>query len=166
MVFDALVITVDGLPLHPLVVHAVVVLLPLAAIGTLAAAVRPAWRRSLGVPTLLVALAGTAAVPLATRSGSQLLASMGARDPLVFEHAGRAGALLPVAVLYVVLLAAAVLAERTALSPSGVGAMGRPPGPDRARIATGLAALAALAGVVTTVLVVQIGHTGAISVWS
>ncbi|MBC8092563.1 MAG: hypothetical protein H7Y15_11605, partial [Pseudonocardia sp.] len=46
-------LTLDGVPLHPLVIHAVVVLLPLAAVGTLAMAVRPVWRRSLGVPTLL-----------------------------------------------------------------------------------------------------------------
>lgn len=166
MVFDAQVYTVAGLPLHPLVVHAVVVLLPLAAIGTVAVAVRPVWRRSLGIPTLLVALAGTVAVPLATASGRQLLVSSGGGDPLVFEHASRAGTLLPMAVLYVVLLAAALLVERTALAPSGVGAMGCSPGPDRARIATVLAGLAALAGVVTAALVVQIGHTGAISVWS
>lgn len=166
MVFDAHVFTVAGLPLHPLVVHLVVVLLPLAAIGTLAVAVRPAWRRSLGIPTLLVALAGTVAVPLATATGRQLLASTGGGDPLVYEHAGQAGALLPMAVVYVVLLAGAVLVERMALSPSGVGAMGRSRGPDRSRIATVLAGLAAVAGVVTAARVVQIGHSGAFSVWS
>ena len=40
---------INGLPVHPLVVHAVVVLLPLAALGTIALAVRPAWRRPYGV---------------------------------------------------------------------------------------------------------------------
>ena len=33
---------INGLPVHPLVVHAVVVLLPLAVIGTIAIAVSPA----------------------------------------------------------------------------------------------------------------------------
>lgn len=42
----------DGLPVHPLVVHAVVVLLPAAVLGTIAVAVRPAWRRRYG--TLVV----------------------------------------------------------------------------------------------------------------
>lgn len=161
MVFDALVLTVAGLPLHPLIVHAVVVLLPLAAVGTLAVAARPAWARSLGIPTLLVALAGTAAVPLATTSGRQLKASQGGGGPLVAEHAARAGSLLPMAVLFVVLLAAAVLVGRRALAPGAAGHS-----PDRSRIATVLAGLAALAGVVTAALVVQIGHTGAVSVWS
>ena len=79
--------TVAGLPLHPLVVHAVVVLLPLAAVGTLAAAARPAWRRVLAIPTLLVALAGAVAVPLASSSGWQLRRTMGGGSPLVAEHA-------------------------------------------------------------------------------
>ena len=166
MVWDGQVFTVAGLPLHPLVIHAVVVLLPLAAIGTVTVAVRPAWRRALGIPVLLVALAGTVSVPLATMSGQQLQASMGGGSPLVVEHAARAGALLPVAVLYVVLLAGAVLVERTALSPSVVDAMGRSPRPDRARIATVLAGAAAVAGAVTTALVVWIGHAGASAVWS
>ena len=37
---------INGLPVHPLVVHAVVVLLPLATLGLIAIAVRPAWRRT------------------------------------------------------------------------------------------------------------------------
>lgn len=40
---------INGLPVHPLVVHAVVALLPLACLGTLAIAVRPVWRRQHGV---------------------------------------------------------------------------------------------------------------------
>ena len=40
VVFDL----INGLPVHPLVVHAVVVLVPLAALGTIAIALRPAWR--------------------------------------------------------------------------------------------------------------------------
>jgi len=37
--------TINGLPLHPLLVHAVVVLLPLAAVGSIIIAVVPKWRR-------------------------------------------------------------------------------------------------------------------------
>ncbi|MCW2828706.1 MAG: hypothetical protein JWQ67_2322, partial [Marmoricola sp.] len=40
--------TFNGIPLHPLVVHAVVVLLPLAILGTIAIAVRPGWRGKYG----------------------------------------------------------------------------------------------------------------------
>lgn len=161
VLWDGHVFTVAGLPLHPLVIHAVVVLLPLAAIGTLAVAVRPALRSTLGIPVLLVALAGAVAVPLATASGQQLQASMGGGGPLVAEHAARAAALLPVAALFVVLLAAAVLVERGTRVGSGAGSR-----PDRSRVATGLAVAAAVAGVATTALVVWIGHAGASAVWS
>lgn len=158
-------LSVAGLPLHPLVIHAVVVLLPLAAIGTLAMAVRPAWRRTLAIPTLLVALAGTVAVPLATDSGQQLQAAQGGGSPLVAEHAARAAALLPVALLFLVLLAAVVVVERSALSPSGAGRAGR--AHDGAGRAPGLlAAAAAAVGAVVTGLVVWIGHAGASAVWS
>jgi hypothetical protein len=166
-VLDAPVLSVAGLPLHPLVIHAVVVLLPLAAIGTLAMAVRPVWRRNLGVPTLLVALTGTIAVPVATVSGQQLQATQGGGSPLVAEHAARAGALLPVALLFLVLLAAAVVVERTALSPNPAGRTARSPdGGEPARTPALLTAAAAVAGAAVTGLVVWIGHAGASAVWS
>ncbi|MPV39164.1 DUF2231 domain-containing protein, partial [Georgenia subflava] len=69
---------IDGLPLHPLVVHAVVVLLPLAAAGAVAIAVIPPWRRRFGVLVALVATAGTAMVPVATRSGEAFMLRQGA----------------------------------------------------------------------------------------
>lgn len=156
-VLDAPVLTVAGLPLHPLVIHAVVVLLPLAALGTLAMAVRPVWRRALGVPTLLVALVGVVAVPVATTSGWQLNRALGGGSPLVLEHAARASVLLPVAVLFLVLLAATVLVERTALSANRVGRTGRSPSGD--------GVLAGAAGVAVAGLVVWIGHAGATAVW-
>lgn len=170
--------TVAGLPLHPLVIHAVVVLLPLAAIGTVLLALRPAWRRPLGVPTLLVALVGVIAVPLAITSGSQLRAALGGGGPLVVEHAARAAFLLPAAVAFLLLLAGGLHAERTARWRDGIARACRSrnvgPGtatarttitPARARVATALTALAAVVGVVVTALVVWIGHSGATAVW-
>ena len=63
---------VNGLPVHPLVVHAVVVLLPLACLGTIAIAVRPAWRRKYGVMVVACAAAATVLIPVATSSGEEL----------------------------------------------------------------------------------------------
>ena len=51
---------INGIPLHPLVVHGIVVLLPLALLGTILIAVRPQWRRPYG--PLVVAAALIAAV--------------------------------------------------------------------------------------------------------
>jgi uncharacterized membrane protein len=71
--------TINGLPLHPLVVHAVVVLLPLASLGVIALAVRPSWRARYGILVIAVAALGTAAIPVATDSGESLEARVG--DP-------------------------------------------------------------------------------------
>jgi hypothetical protein len=91
------VVTIDGLPAHPLLVHAVVVLLPQAAVGTLAVVARAVWRRGFGVPVFLVALVGLIAVPLTTTTGEQLKTALGGGGPLVAVHEQRAEHLLPYA---------------------------------------------------------------------
>ena len=176
-------LTVDGIPAHPLVVHAVVVLLPLAAVGTLLVVARHAWRRQLGVWVLLLAVAGVAAVPMAQLTGSQLAASYGGGSPLVAEHATRASTLLLPALAFLVLLAATVVLGRRADAASGApaaDAVFAATGSTRTRTATRSAAntaarqrvttvvgvLAALAGIAVTGLVVWIGHSGSVAVWS
>lgn len=157
-------ILVDGLPLHPLVVHAVVVLLPLAALGTVACALRPSWRAQLAVPTLLVALAGTAAVPVAALAGDQLLVALNGGSDLTRVHAERATLLLPFAVGFLALVVAIVVAERRARVGAGGGGHASPPAPTRLPVV--LAVLAAVLGVVVTALVIWIGHAGSAAVWS
>jgi hypothetical protein len=158
--------TIDGIPLHPLVVHAAVVLLPLAALGAVVIAVRRAWRRSLGVPVLLVALVGVAAVPMATTTGTQLWTALDVQNPLIDVHAQRAAWLLPVALGFLVLLAAAVLTElAVARAEGGAHAMRAATAPRRHHVATGLSVLAALVGLVVTAVVVWVGHAGSVVVW-
>lgn len=164
-------LTVDGIPAHPLVVHAVVVLLPLAAVGTLLVVARPVWRRQLGVWVLLLALAGVAAVPVATQTGEQLQHALNGGGPLVEIHEERAETLLLPALIFLVLLAATVLVgRRTEAGRSGDG-----PGAahavitenatlQRVTLVTGI--LAALAGLVVTGLVVWIGHAGSVAAYS
>ena len=68
---------INGVPLHPLVVHAVVVFAPLAALFGIAYAVLPGWRWALRWP--LVAVTGIAVVTafIATLSGQDLADSSG-----------------------------------------------------------------------------------------
>ena len=70
--------TFFGLPVHALVMHVVVVLVPLAAAGVVAIAAVPRWRERFGVLVLAIATAGLAAVPVATRSGGELEDRLGA----------------------------------------------------------------------------------------
>jgi hypothetical protein len=156
---------IDGIPLHPLVVHAVVVLLPLAALGAVVIAVRRSWRRTFGIPVLLVAIAGVAAVPMATATGSQLYAALGVQNPVIEVHMQRASWLLPVALAFLVVLGGAVLTELAAVRAE-VGAHAAPAAtPTRYRVATGLSVLAALTGLAATAIVVLVGHAGSTAVW-
>ncbi len=70
---------INGIPLHPLVVHAIVVLLPLATLGTIAIAVRPRWRTTYGPLVVAAALVATVLCPVATSSGEELERRVG--DP-------------------------------------------------------------------------------------
>jgi uncharacterized membrane protein len=79
-------LVLDGIPLHPLVVHAVVALLPLAAVGAVVIALRASWRRSLGVPVMLLAIVGAGAVPVATQTGEQLQGAL-PPNPAIQAHA-------------------------------------------------------------------------------
>ena len=107
-------ITVDGIPAHPLLVHAVVVLLPLAALGGLVIAARAAWRRRFGLVVLALTAAGVAAVPLAEETGEQLQGVLPAANPLIQEHAARGDDLLPFAIAFGVAVLLLVIAGRLA----------------------------------------------------
>ena len=61
-----------GLPMHALVVHAVVVLVPLSVLNALAYAVRPAWRRVLRWPTAAGAVISGVSAFVAAESGEAL----------------------------------------------------------------------------------------------
>jgi hypothetical protein len=76
---------VNGLPAHILLVHAVVVLIPLAALMTVLAAVWPAARRRLGILTPLAALAALILVPITQNAGNWLLARVHSTE-LIEEH--------------------------------------------------------------------------------
>lgn len=62
-----------GLPVHALVIHAVVVLVPLSALVVLAYVARPGWRRALRWPAVAGALVSGGAAYVAAESGERLL---------------------------------------------------------------------------------------------
>jgi hypothetical protein len=61
-----------GLPMHALVIHAVVVLVPLSALCAIAYVVRPAWRRVLRWPTAVGAVISGVSAYVAAESGEAL----------------------------------------------------------------------------------------------
>jgi hypothetical protein len=168
-------ITVYGIPAHPLVVHAVVVLLPLATLGGLVIALRASWRRRFGLAVLLVAAAGIGAVPAAKLTGEQLQAALQAGlppgqqlDPAVQTHAALGDDLLPFALVFGVALLLLLIAGRLADRERGAAQSAEADAQVTTtwrRVAVVAAALVAFTGVAATVQVVRIGHSGSAAVW-
>jgi hypothetical protein len=152
-VFD----TIAGLPLHPLVVHATEVTVPVTAMAVLLAALWPAFRRWAGVLPLALALASLVLVPLSTQSGEALEHRVGG-DALIEKHSQLADGLLPW-VIALVLVAAGLLAWTWKSRKADVPARGP------RWVVFALAACALVATTGTTVQAVEIGHSGATAVW-
>jgi len=167
-VFD----TFFGLPLHPLVVHATEVVVPLAAILVILTAAWPRFRRWSGYLTLTVTLVALALVPITTQSGEKLESRVGEND-LIETHSELADGLLPW-VAGLVIVAAALLwwnirERRTARASTAES--DRAPGTEPAKkklrwVPVSLLVLALLVSTGTTVQAVLVGHSGATAVWT
>lgn len=69
--------TINGLPVHVLVVHFVVVLIPLTSLGAILVACVPRWSRRFGVLVWIGALASLGAAVVAQESGEQFAQRVG-----------------------------------------------------------------------------------------
>lgn len=137
---------INGLPVHPLVVHAVVVLLPLAVLGTIAIAVRPSWRERHGPLVVGTALVATVLLPVATSSGEALEEHVG--DP--GAHAALGEQLIWFAVPLLLLAAALTWLDRRE---------------NRVTVLRAVATLAVVAALATAVQVYRVGDSGARAAW-
>jgi uncharacterized membrane protein len=145
---------VNGIPVHPLVVHAVVVLLPLAVVGTLAIAVRPGWRRRYGHLVVACAALATALIPVATSSGEALEERVGRPG----NHAQLGDQLIWFAVPLLVLALALVVLDRRATGAQASA-------PKRGGALTVVAVLAVVAALACGVQVYRVGDSGARAAW-
>jgi hypothetical protein len=149
--------TVFGLPTHAIVVHATVVLLPLAALVVLLHALWPTARRRLGIVTPLLAGVALVLVPLSTESGESLEHAVG-ESALVEKHAELADGMLPWAIGLFVIAAVLWLLDRRRARPSGTA---------EPRWLPIVAAVLAVVAVVGTVQqIVRVGHAGAEATWA
>jgi hypothetical protein len=155
---------IGGLPLHPLLVHGVVVLLPLTSLALILGAVWPAARRRLGIVTPLAALVVLVLVPITVQAGEALEAAVGGGDA-VEKHAALGMTLLPWAIgLFVVALAQWLWFRfaRPRLVSGGTDAR-VPTGVRIAGVVLAVVAIAVSIGAVATVIL--IGDSGARAVW-
>jgi hypothetical protein len=148
--------TIFGLPMHPLIVHATVVVVPTATLLVALAAVYPRFRDWVGPVPALAALLSCVLVPLSTGSGEELQHRIG-ETSLVEKHQELADTLI----WFVVPLAAVAVVGYWLQRRARTG--GRTPGKGLGAVVAVVAVL--LAGA-TLVDVALIGHSGAKASWS
>lgn len=158
----------NGLPLHPLVVHAVIVLVPLTVLGAILVAVVPAARRRYGSLVALVGAAGLASDIVAQNAG-EALEHLLPGDPAIAAHAALGDGLKYwVGGLFVVTVAFVLLHRFGAgqVRREGPGATTAPAvtGPNRI-VATVLAVLVVAVALGTGYQVYRVGESGAQAVW-
>ena len=140
---------VNGLPLHPLVVHAVVVLLPLAALGLIAISLVPKWSVRFGPLVWPFALVSLASAFVADQSGRELARKVGV--PVEHMQFGEQVKFAAAGVL-VLSLVVWLLDRRATKAKRSV--------PEKI-----LAALAIVVALVAIYLTVRAGDSGAQAVW-
>lgn len=148
-----------SLPLHPLLVHVPVVLVPLLAVGTVGLAVRRSWLERFGVLAAGLAVVAAVGTLLASQSGEDLQESV-RRTAAVRAHTELGDqAKVVVAAFLLTLFVWIALdwwwkrrgADR---APARAGLVGR-----------GLMVASLAFGALATVWVFRAGHSGATAVW-
>ena len=144
--------TIFGLPTHTIVVHAVVVLVPVAALATIAVALRPRWRERYASWMVLVNGLAVVITYVARQSGQKLFArldSIGGAG--VAAHHRQLGlALIWFVLVFFGLSVATWLVARS-----------RDTGP----APTIVAVLTAVAAAIVLYEVIRVGHSGTQAVW-
>jgi Predicted membrane protein (DUF2231) len=150
------------LPLHVLVIHAAVVVLPAAAVVAIVFALVPRWRWLLRWPTLLLGLGSLAIVFVARESGKAFLGAKPALAQLVKVHQERGNLLFyySIGFAFITILAALWLTGPSALA-SGRGAKTGGRRPVELVVSAGLVVMSVLIAWQT----VRTGDAGAKAVW-
>lgn len=148
--------TIFGLPIHPLLVHATVVFVPLAVVLVLGAVLVPRFRAWAGPVPAGVSLVALVLTPLSTATGENLEHQL-PHNALTEAHARLGDQLLPFTIALFVFAAAFWWLTR-----GRDGTDSRWPN----ALVVGVGALAVVAALGTGVQVTRIGHSGAEAAWS
>jgi uncharacterized membrane protein len=147
---------INGVPVHVLVVHAVVVLLPLATLGTIAIVVRPSWRVRYGPLVVAAAAISVVLCPVATSSGEALEERVGEPGG---DHAELGEQLVWVA-LALLLASAALVWLEWRRSKQEATEQAKP-----ATLIRVVAVVAVVAALASAVQVYRVGDSGAKAAW-
>jgi len=151
-----------SLPLHVLVIHLAVVVLPVAALTAIAFAVLPKWRWLLRWPALVLGIGALICAFVAKKSGDAFVSAIPALAQLVKIHRSRGNLLLWIVLVFAVLVVVAflMLSGPTALA-SGKGAKATKSRPLELAITAAVVVLA----VVVIYQTIRTGDAGARAVW-
>jgi hypothetical protein len=153
----------NGLPLHPLVVHVVVVFAPLAGIGGILYALVPTWRGRLRWPLMACAVLAAAAGIVAVQSGQDLETTRHLETlPELATHSSRGRFLRWVLLAFLVPTA---LATWQLGGPSPVAADGKAREGRTGPVAWSIQVLLVAGAVTVLVCVFLTGDSGSRSVW-
>ena len=159
------------LPAHPLLIHAPIVLLPIAATLTIVLALKPAWRRRAGLFPFSGVFVVTVLLFGAKESGESFTNAFdsafgeGAIDIDRHEELGNMTFVLTLvwlAAMFALTMWEAVQ-RRDATDANGATEAALTPSP---YVSYGLSALASLFAVLATIWLIRTGHEGAEVVWS
>ncbi|HZX02397.1 DUF2231 domain-containing protein [Kribbella sp.] len=146
-----------NLPLHVLVIHLAVVVLPVSALTAMAFVAVPKWRRLLRWPALVLGVGALICAFVAKKSGDAFVAALPQLRQLVAVHRSRGNLLLWLVLAFTILVVAAFLLLPT--TGKGVVALNSRP----------LQLLVTAAVVVMAVVVIYqtiiTGDAGAKAVW-
>lgn len=148
--------TIFGLPTHPLIVHATVVFVPMAAATVFLAAVWPRFRAWAGWGPLVISVVAVVLTPLSTSSGESFEHQLGG-SRLIDEHRHLADLLI----WWVVPLAVLAAALHWLHTFRG----GQPHRAGDRVLSIALLVLPVVVAVGTLVQVVLVGHSGAQAAW-
>ncbi len=146
--------TFQGLPVHELILHATVVLVPAAALAVALAAVYPRFRAWAGVIPPVLGVVAVVLVQLTTMSGQKLYDRWAKLGPVsdAIKHHKHLGQML---IWFVIPLAIVAIAAYV---------FERRPGTGKA-VMTAVAVLAVVSAAAVLVDVALIGHAGATASW-
>lgn len=156
--------TFNGLPLHPFFVHAVVMLVPIAAIVAIVGSVWPAARRKLGIVTPLLTLAAAASAAFTMQAGEWLEGHVD-ETKLVEAHTEGADAVPPWIVFMVVAVAAQWLWFRLQAKRETAGAAPMLSASLSRATTWALATLVIVSSIGATTIIAIVGDAGAKAVW-
>jgi predicted membrane protein DUF2231 len=151
------------LPLHVLVIHVTVLVLPVGALTAIVFALVPKWRWLLRWPTLVMGLGSLVCAFVSKESGEAFVKAVPQLDPLVKVHEDRGDLLFIFCIVFAAFAVAAflLLTGPSALA-SGKGAKATKSRP----LELVVSAAVVVIGVVVIYQTIRTGDAGAKAVWT